>query len=172
MENKHNKDRDVTVIEEYFGTEYVASQLGIKPGTVRKYAKIVESMPDGSDHFKHDESDSRQYTSQDIESFHDALQLKSVGGVTLENAIKTAFAWINADLYDAGETSQVTVQKDKYNALMTLLAKQNEQILSLNDQNAKLDEKLDLMNTKLDLIALNSAKKDKPKGFFARLFGR
>lgn len=171
MNEEHDKDHDVTTIEEFYGTEYVANKLNIKPGTVRKYAKIIESLPNGADHFKNGDSTSRVYTSHDIKSFRDALQLKDNSGVTVVNAIKTAFAWVNESSHDADGTSQITVQGEKRDVVMTLLANQNKQMADLSKQNKELREQLDQLNEKLDSITTKLDNSTPKRSFWSRIFG-
>ncbi|MFC7391910.1 MerR family transcriptional regulator [Scopulibacillus cellulosilyticus] len=72
--------------ERFYWTREVANMIGIKEGTVRKYARLLE---ENGYEFHRNEHDQREFLKRDVTIMEKIKTASKQQGMTLENAIRT-----------------------------------------------------------------------------------
>lgn len=165
----------------------VATLLGIKESTLRKYALILK---DCGYHFHVNDKGQRWYYNRDVIVLKKLIQTKQSPDMTLEQAADAVVSWFNQSNISLSITNE-SAKKERYNddikELKDTIDKQNillqELMKKMDQQQQYIDERLEERDRKLmeslresqeerkALLQISSAQEEeKNKGFFARWF--
>lgn len=166
----------------------VATLLGIKESTLRKYALILQ---DAGYQFNTNDKGQRAYFDRDVTVLRRLIDIKKSPDMTLEQSANAVMAWL--------EQSNVSLrvmtdnkEKERYDSdikeLREVIAQQSkllEELVKKMDQQQKyIDTRLEerdrlLMESiresqeeRKALLQIAAAQEEKKKGLFSRLFGR
>jgi DNA-binding transcriptional MerR regulator len=180
--------------EKIIATSEIANILDIKTSTVRKYVLILEAK---GYIFLKNEKGHRLYTDTDVTYMREYKQIIDKG-ITLDEAAKLiAQRFIKEDSERSTTTHSAVDEKKnsndmsplggKIDEILELLAQQerfNRELLKrIEDQQKYIDESLNVRDQRLlhsmketieerQMISMVENKVEKPKGIFAKLFGK
>ncbi|MBM7645411.1 DNA-binding transcriptional MerR regulator [Scopulibacillus daqui] len=97
--------------ERFYWTREVANMIGIKEGTVRKYARLLE---ENGYQFHRNEHDQREFLEHDVTIMEQIKVISKEQGMTLENAIKAVIGK-NQDQDQDQDQDQVQDQNQSQN---------------------------------------------------------
>lgn len=149
------------MVESIQATEYstatqVATVLGVKAVTVRKYALAVEQETGNPNFFDRDSSNSRIYTSQQVDQFKQLMTLKSKPNETLKTAVRALYAPFKVNDTQTAKNELTDVQNGNQRVLKLLQQvsdrekARDETIKQLQSDNKELKEKLDHITKMLE----------------------
>lgn len=179
--------------ERVYWTAEVSEMVGIGTSTIRKYSLALEAK---GYIIQRNEKQQRAFTSRDVTTLKRLKELTQVGGMTLDNAIKTFIAESeNEDVTEAHDVEERdTGRSGEMAAILEYMKRQDERIDKLERFNRELVDKLDqqtkYLADKIDrrdeqmtgairelqeskrLIAASQEKEEPKKGFLARFLGK
>lgn len=146
---------------EYFSPKEAAEKLKINPSTLRKYVGMINKEY-GKGYFKRDDSNAHLYSPSDIDLLKRVIVLKTMPGITVENAVKMALNEVslldsatpktppvienhndhNTLTHDMRLLQEQKEIMEKQNADITGLIKLSHELMSREKQNANRYEKL------------------------------
>jgi DNA-binding transcriptional MerR regulator len=167
----------------------VATLLGLKESTLRKYALILK---DAGYHFQVNGKGQRWYYNRDVIAFKKLIEIKHNPDMTLEQSAKAVVSHFGqSDMSQPITTENQIAERydDDMKELKDVVNQQNvllQELMKKMDQQQKyIDEKLEQRDRKMmesiresqevkqQLLQIAAAKEEeKKKGFFARLFSK
>ncbi|WP_179133901.1 MerR family transcriptional regulator [Halobacillus massiliensis] len=129
----------------------VCKTLDIKDSTLRKYALLLKKH---GYNFNHDSTGKRYYLNNDVMLLRRLKQLKSNGGMTLEQAAETVIKWANETVIKTPKEDTNIRYNNDIKDLKETVAAQNDLLKELfnrlDQQDKKIDKRFDQMNQSLE----------------------
>lgn len=126
VENQNQTDQSyIEKRDKFYKSSELAEMSGIAESTVRKYAKILESMQYT---FKKDTAGFRIYTNKELALFKDIIDIRNKTGIGIEQAIAVALTRINR-----GAQVTQSVQQPSQEHLIKTLSDIEKQIKAIQE---------------------------------------
>lgn len=116
----------------------VSAMLGISSSTLRKYCLLLEEQ---GVKFRRNANNSRKFTDMDVVTLQKMITLMNSEGVSVEDAVFTASAWVNGNPFVADESAATDNAIERHNDDIT--AALISEVRSLKDQIQEQQEVID-----------------------------
>lgn len=163
-----NDDEKSEILEEFYPPSYVSAKTGLGLENLKKYARLFERYSGRKELYERDSRNARKYTGTDLEALQYVITLKTEKGITVENAVIEAVKRYYPTKNHGIITPPVTDEKsgimryDDYEKLVSVIARQQDQIDQLIENSERQTEKIDSLLAEIE--------KSPRKGFWSKLF--